>query len=113
MTLDEAIAHCHEKAKELRQSADLCMLGTETRNDCLECANEHEQLAEWLEELKARREADKKGEWKRVLINTDGTCQSFMCSNCRAHIYTIRPIETLDYNACPYCFADMRKENDK
>ena len=58
-TLEEAIKHCHEKAEELRESADLCMLGTEIRNECLECAKEHEQLAEWLTELKERREADK------------------------------------------------------
>lgn len=37
MTLEEAIAHCEEKA-----------LGTS------ECAAEHKQLAEWLEELRSR-----------------------------------------------------------
>ena len=38
MTLDEAIQHCKEKS------------------DCTECGAEHKQLAEWLRELKERRE---------------------------------------------------------
>lgn len=39
MTLDEAINHAYKIA-----------------SGCGECANEHRQLAEWLEELKALRE---------------------------------------------------------
>lgn len=42
MTLEEAIEHCEEVAKIT----------------CGECANEHLQLAEWLRELKQRREQD-------------------------------------------------------
>jgi hypothetical protein len=41
MTLDEAIKHAEETAKEL--------------GDC-SCADEHRQLAEWLKELKLLRE---------------------------------------------------------
>ena len=43
MTLEEAIIHAEDTAK----SAIGC-----------ECREEHRQLAEWLRELKARREAD-------------------------------------------------------
>lgn len=38
MTIDEAILHCLEQAK-----------------DCTECAKEHYQLAQWLRELKVYR----------------------------------------------------------
>ena len=57
MTLDEAILHAREKAREK-------MLEYENHYDkdehyyprqCKRCAEEHEQLAEWLEELKALR----------------------------------------------------------
>lgn len=41
MTLDEAIAH----AREVSKSFDY-------KTHCKECAKEHKQLAEWLEELK-------------------------------------------------------------
>ena len=40
MTLDEAIKHCKEKEKE------------QALNGCVACAEEHKQLAEWLEDYK-------------------------------------------------------------
>lgn len=46
MTIDEAIAHAREEAQVLR--ADGCDL----------CSQDHEQLADWLEELKRRRADD-------------------------------------------------------
>lgn len=64
MTLDEAIKHCEEKAAELREYSDVLSetstipKGKEI-SDCLECAEEHEQLAEWLKELKALKEMPK------------------------------------------------------
>ena len=62
MTLDEAIKHCKEKAKELSDKAYAEVNKTMTEDEayeCNECAREHEQLAEWLTELKERREADR------------------------------------------------------
>lgn len=65
MTLDEAIKHCEEVAEELRNvdmgELDALYCGdTECidarKNDCIECANDHRQLAEWLKELKQLRE---------------------------------------------------------
>ena len=60
MTLDEAIKHCEEKAKELRTPRAYTdiegnLRATET---CEECAREHEQLAKWLKELKAYKDAE-------------------------------------------------------
>ena len=46
MTFEEAIAHAREVSS--RKFDD--------RVHCIKCAEEHEQLAEWLEELKALRE---------------------------------------------------------
>ena len=42
MTIDEAVRHAEDKAREL---------------GCTECAQEHRQLAAWLRELKFRRKA--------------------------------------------------------
>ena len=59
MTLDEAIAHAREVAKEKRNDYErACALNVPSEGFC-ECAAEHEQLAEWLEELKERREAER------------------------------------------------------
>ena len=69
MTIDEAIAHAKEKAKKK-------MAEYENHYDkyahyyprqCKRCAEEYEQLAEWLEELKA------------IKDNCDGKCTN--CSN--------------------------------
>jgi hypothetical protein len=56
MTLDEAIKHAEEvmienleKTKDRNASDPIAI-------NCFECADEHRQLAEWLKELKARRE---------------------------------------------------------
>ena len=61
MTLDEAIQH----AREVAQSG------------CSECCKEHEQLAEWLEELRDRRQVSaKKAYWEP---SEDG---EYHCTNC-------------------------------
>ena len=57
MTIDEAIAHAREVAEIQRNNDKLNKtLGKSSpyyNTDCIKCAEEHEQLAEWLEELKA------------------------------------------------------------
>ena len=57
LSIDEAIAHAKEVAKRNRVQWKNC---TADRRDiehqtCEQCAEEHEQLAEWLEELKVLR----------------------------------------------------------
>lgn len=54
MTIDEAIKHAREVAEEQRER-------------CEQCAKDHEQLVEWLEELKDLRQAV--DEFKKDIIN--------------------------------------------
>ena len=59
MTLDEAIAHAREVAEKNRNFdviPEKVMATSTFKYNCLKCAEEHEQLAEWLEELKKYRE---------------------------------------------------------
>ena len=67
MTIDEAIAHARQVAKNQRKDYDNCKTKLEYgckdcadyySKQCNECAEEHEHLAKWLEELKRRREYD-------------------------------------------------------
>lgn len=58
MTIDEAIEHAKEKAKEQRYYAKFEHNGMMYQS-CIKRAEEHEQLAEWLEELKAMKNLDK------------------------------------------------------
>ena len=57
MTLDEAITHAREVAEEQRKECALAWV-LDNPNNIKQCAKEHEQLAEWLEELKKRRNED-------------------------------------------------------
>ena len=57
LTLDEAIKHCLEVAEQNEKKAEYRPRmdyydEMESRTDCLECAADHRQLAEWLAELK-------------------------------------------------------------
>ena len=62
MTIDEAIAHEREVTEIYRNNDKLNKtLGKSSpyyNTDCIKCAEEHEQLADWLEELKKRRSED-------------------------------------------------------
>lgn len=55
LSLDEAIKHCEEKAKEQRAKAVGYFNGGYSSQiegkSCLNCAEEYEQLAGWLKEL--------------------------------------------------------------
>ena len=61
MTIDEAIAHARDVAEKQRKDNDNCEYKAEYgckgcadyySKPCIECTEEHEQLAEWLELLK-------------------------------------------------------------
>lgn len=54
MTIDEAIAHAKEVANEQKRRSGICVqndLECDKFSSCLKCAEEREQIAEWLEEL--------------------------------------------------------------
>lgn len=65
MELNEAIEHATQTSRNLKaeakewQGCAIQSTGKTKAKECLECAAEHEQLAEWLTELQERREADR------------------------------------------------------
>ena len=105
MTLDEAIKHCEEKAKELRKQYELYDHWDEEEeeraNGCLACAEEHEQLAEWLRDYKRLLTERPIGEWVK---NHKSFWDLGNCSECGYLFVGIR-----DANYCPNCGADMRE----
>lgn len=83
MTLDEAIKHCEEVAQENEKQYSGCPMkydGAYANNDRTagKCAEEHRQLAEWLKELKAYRQATEniKSEIRETFGNSD-ICEWF------------------------------------
>lgn len=93
MTLEEAIQHCKESAKANRDGA----LGFAREHNwgaataCKACAQEHEQLAAWLTELKQRKENH--SHW----IDRDGM---MICEKCGAEFSVNMPF-------CGMCGAEM------
>ena len=78
MTIDEAIANEREIAEEQRKDNKNCEYKAEYgckgcafyfSKSCIECAEEHEQLAEWLEKLKAYREVGTVEECKNSVLD--------------------------------------------
>ena len=66
MTLDEAIAHEKELAKEIYIEAMLCHANPddEKLDGCIERGKYHDQLADWLKELKFLRQ------WKSDIMDS-------------------------------------------
>lgn len=57
MNVDEAIKHAREVAEENYLQGMLCHANPndDKLDGCIKCGKEHEQLADWLEELKQYR----------------------------------------------------------
>ena len=59
LSIDEAISHAREVAEGQKRRSGICVQNDsecDKFSACLKCSKEHEQLAEWLQELKAYRE---------------------------------------------------------
>ena len=105
MTLDEAIKHCEEIAEGYERMED--SHDDKLREECLQCATDHRQLAEWLTELKERRAADvqpvKRGKWSKQMLFDDGFGGGrvgYICSACGKYV----PVKG---NFCSECGAKM------
>lgn len=115
MTENEAIAHARKVAEDKRADADWRWRhGRLNSDDCIKCAEEHEQLADWLEELQQYRaigtveecrEAMEKQKPKIADIWGDGyadgqlVCDMYDCPNCGATY----ELDYDEYKFCPKC----------
>lgn len=107
--IDEAIVHERDIAAIQRNNDKLNKtLGANSpyyKTDCLECAEEHEQLAEWLEELKKYREIGTIEECKNSVLDimkaynkAIDEYKDKLCTFCK-----FRQIETKGYHEYPQC----------
>lgn len=78
-TLEEAIEHAKEVAENWKSQLVNCV-SEEGRNKCLECAKEHEQLAEWLTELKEYREGNRTCQNCKYDMSAS---TAYPCNDCR------------------------------
>ena len=74
MTLDEAIVHAREVASEQKRRSGICIQNNsecDKFSACLKCSEEHEQLAEWLEELKSYRASVFSGDMTQKMLKEE------------------------------------------
>lgn len=100
MTLEEAIKHAEEVAKDRNETANLTPTEYEDYiNSCRECAEEHEQLAEWLKDYKRLLEEKPQGKWEK--IGEYGL--AYKCNKCGE-------VEVSPKYFCPNCSARMKQD---
>ena len=114
LTLDEAIKHAKEVAKTNRAEATYNFPDLkEYYDNCSECANQHNQLAEWLEELKSYKDAEEQGLLVRLPCKVGDTVYRVNAGAKQPIIpMTVSEIHFLCYkNECAVRFDAIGKED--
>lgn len=108
MNIDEAIEHAREKVNEQRYYANFEHNGT-MHQSCIKCAEEHEQLADWLEQLKEYQQLEEQDRLLRL------PCKVGDIVYCIFNRYTkcTHSNEEFDEYNCQGCEyeCDSKKEN--
>lgn len=61
LTIDEAINHARKVVLDKSSEMSERIIGRRDASDCKKCMEQHEQLVEWLEELKAYKDLEEQG----------------------------------------------------
>ena len=114
MTIREVINHAKEVAEEKYKEGFLCYANSgdvenDKKNDeCVKCAKEHEQLADWLEEIRQYRllgtveeclGAKEKRIPKKPTLYGDFEDGKMLCPNCEEDLMDLAEC---GFNCCPY-----------
>lgn len=105
LTLEDAITHAKEVAEKNYRGADfesLDSIDDDIKANCIKCAEEHEQLAKWLEELKTYKEAEGQG----FLVRLPCKVGDKVCDNDFGHP------ESYEIKAFSYGYCDSYVEPD-
>lgn len=121
MTLEEAIKQAEEVAKEqdkLCKRYDDASGYTRSHNEdirttdakkCIECAEEHRQLAEWLKELRVFK--SRKGQWLRMSDLSEQEDDRYKCSYCGNVIHRKNKMDLYTFNSwCGRCGSDNERK---
>ena len=113
LTLEEAIVHTKEVADMNYNDAEKFDSNDSVENymkaNCMKCAEEHEQLAKWLEELKSYKDLEEQGLLVRLPYN-NGTLYSVNYSNKTIAENTIIEIAINDHSKRFSCLDDNLRE---
>ncbi len=101
-----------ENFNAIRYGHGLYLIGHDNLDDIVTEAFEQSTiLSEGYDNAQAVKPERAKGEWIPMSTDCRGYSESFKCSICGAYIYPRCAEKELDYNGCPYCFADMRGDS--
>lgn len=112
LTLNDAISHAKEVADMNYNDAEKFDSNDSVENymkaNCMKCAEQHEKLAEWLEELKSYKEAEEQGLLVRLPANKNAeiyliSSRWTICSKCGSRF------DEYNCNGCEY-ECDSKKE---
>ncbi len=111
MSIEEAITHAREVAKKNREDWKNCLANRDDikHQTCEQCAEEHEQLAKWLEELKEYRQFDEQG-FLLKLPCKEGSSVHLICSRYTKCSKYGKEFEEYDCQGCEE-ECDSRKEH--
>lgn len=96
LTLEEAIVHAKEVAEKNYRGADfesIDYIDDDIKTNCIKCAEEHMQLAEWLEELKSYKEAEEQGLLVRLPCKVNDKLYHFYDMNFEDNFADVTPDE--------------------
>ena len=105
LTLEEAIVHAKEVAEKNYRGADfesIDYIDDDIKANCIKCAEEHMQLAEWLEELKSYKGLEEQG----LLVRLPVKIGDKVCDNDFGHP------ESYEIKAFSYGYCDSYVEPD-
>ncbi len=117
ITLEEAIKHAEKVAEVKEKEGSLNQESFMPLNDfmkyrveCLECASEHRQLAEWLKDYKRLLEQEPKtGHWIPMGIVDENGNRNYECSECH---HSDVQAESMTVPYCWFCGAKMIKPQE-
>jgi hypothetical protein len=104
MTLNEAIKHCEDVARqkdmesEFHTDNERYTMTEDERTECKKCAVEHRQLADWLRELRALKADEKQAGITRKEIEVIAKCRNEYVGHINEEIAKLRgKIEGADF----------------
>ena len=103
MNIDEAITHAREVASRM----------FDDRVHCIKCAEEHEQLAEWLTQLKEYQQLEEQDRLIKLPCKVGDTVYVKMASCCKTHYAEAEVRDFVHFISCGFCAVVTSKYFDK
>ena len=113
MNIDEFIERAQESAREHRYHADFFDIDNPMRVACIKSAEDCEQLAEWLEQLKEYQQLEEQGRLVKLPCKVGDVVYVKMASYCKTHYVEAEVRDFVHFISCGFCAVVTSKYFDK